>query len=333
MARTVGEHSEEGVTEPSPLTSRPGDVRSLLLESLPWSPHDFIRGISTAGDRALQVDSLLRDIDPADDLRIAHPITSDTDVAVCAERLPWDSSFFGYDVARLHGVFPLKRGGYCHSADYAPAIRALSQLAKRTGIRYLFSVVDSRDLATSRALAAVGFALIETRLYFHRSLRHYRYPRRFRCRLATDADIENLTALARAAENPFDRFNADPFITREDALRLMVTWIRVSILQGFADATFVPDSQNPEAVCTLKYHKDKSAAWGASIAQLVLAIASPQRRSRLVGMISEMNYHLKDLGVDHVFFTTQITNRSAIRVGEHLGYTCGRGEYVFRLLL
>jgi hypothetical protein len=68
------------------------------------------------------------------------------------------------------------------------------------------------------------------------------------------------------------------------------------------------------------------------IAQLVLAIAEPGT-SRLVGLVSEVNYHLKDAGVDHVFFTTQIANRPAIRVGEHLGYRLGRAEYVFRRLL
>jgi hypothetical protein len=31
--------------------------------------------------------------------------------------------------------------------------------------------------------------------------------------------------------------------------------------------------------------------------------------------------------------TSEITNRAAIRVGEHLGYEYGKGEYVFRLLL
>ena len=130
-------------------TSRPDDVRSLLLESVPWSPFDFIKGVSREGDRAIHVASLLRDIDPADDMRMSYPLTADTDVAVCAERLPWDSTFFGYDVARLHGVFPLKKDGYCPSADYTPAIDALTALAKSRGIRYLFAVVDSRDLPTS----------------------------------------------------------------------------------------------------------------------------------------------------------------------------------------
>jgi hypothetical protein len=86
-------------------------------------------------------------------------------------------------------------------------------------------------------------------------------------------------------------------------------------------------------VCTLKYHKDKWAAWNTSIAQLVLAMASPRTGNGLVGVISEISYHLQAIGVDHLVFSTQIANRSAIRVGEHLGFKFGRGEYVFRIVL
>ena len=315
------------------LRPRIEEARSLLLDSVPWSPFDFIKGVSPEGDRAVQVASLLRDIDPADDLRMAYRLTTGTDVAVCAERLPWDSTFFGYGVARLHGIFPLKKNGYCPEADYTPAIDALTDLAKGRGIRYLFAVVDSRDLPTTRALTARGFSLIETRLYFHQPLRHYEHPRRFRCRLATAADVECLTALARTIENPFDRFSADPFITRDQVVRLMETWIRASLLQGFADATFITDSSSPGAVCTVKYHQDKATAWKTSIAQLMLAMASPRPGNGFVGVISELNYYLKALGMDHVVYTTQITNRGIARVGQHLGFKFGKGDYVFRILL
>jgi hypothetical protein len=309
------------------------DLKASMLASAPWSPLDFIKGISTEGDRAVHAGALLRDVDAADDLRMVHPTADDTDLVLCAERLPWDSAFFGYDIARLHGVFPLKKDSYRANADYTRAIGALTELAKSRGIRYLFAVVDARDLPTSRALTARGFSLIETRLHYHRALRTYHHPRRFRCRQATAADIPCLIELARSVENPFDRFNADPFIAKADAVRLMETWIRASITQGFADATFIPDAPNPGAVCTLKYHKDKWPAWNTSIAQLVLAMASPRTGNGLVGVISEVSYHLKALGVDHVVFSTQISNRAAIRVGEHLGFKFGRGEYVFRIVL
>jgi hypothetical protein len=315
------------------LTSRSDEARRLILGSLPWSPLDFVRGVSLEGDRAVHTAALLRDIDPVDDLRFSCPISDDTDVAVCAERLPWDSGFFGYGVARLQGIFPLRAGGYCFAADYTPAVDALTALARSRNIRYLFAVVDSRDLPTSRALTARGFSLLETRLYFHRSVCNYAHPRRFRCRLATPADLPCLLALARAVDNPFDRFNADPFIDRADIVRLMETWIRASLVGGFADASLIPDGRNPGAVITMKYHQDKSSAWDMSIAQMVLAMASPRAGNGFLGVLSEVVYHLKERGVDHVVCSTQITNRRAIRAGEHLGFRCGKSEYVFRLLL
>jgi dTDP-4-amino-4,6-dideoxy-D-galactose acyltransferase len=319
--------------EPCLLMSQPDTVRAAIRDSVPWSPFDFVKGISLEGDRAVHAASLLRHIDPADDLRMVYPI-GDGAVAVCAERLPWDTKFFGYGVARLQGIFPMTREGYRQDADYAPAIAALTEQAKSRGVRYLFAVVDSRDLPTSRALTAGGWSLLETRLFFQLSLRAYQHPRRFRCRLATEADLSCLIELARAADNPFDRFNADPFIGKADAARMIETWIRASLLNGYADATYIPDRRNPGALCTLKYHKDKAAAWNMSIGQIVLAMASsPRAGNGFVGVISEAMYHLKEIGLDHCIFSTQITNRAVVRVGEHLGFKYGKGEYVFRQIL
>src|SRR5262245_22251185 len=143
------------------LRSRSDDVRSSIRESLPWTPFDFVKGISLDGDRAVHTTALLREIDPADDLRFSYPLPDDADVGVFAERLPWDSEFFGYGVARLQGIIPLRSGGYRADADYTPAVDALTALARSRDIRYLFAVVDSRDLPTSRALTTRGFSLIE----------------------------------------------------------------------------------------------------------------------------------------------------------------------------
>ena len=307
------------------------DARPLLLESLPWSPLDFVKGISRTGDRAVQFGGLLREMDAANDLRFTCPVAPGADVAVCAERLPWDTAFFGYGVARLNGVFPLT--GYRAEADYTPALRTLTELAKRRGIRYLFAVVDARDLPTFRALSALGFMLIETRLCHYRPLRTWAYSRRSRCRLATAADIESLVAMSKTIENPYDRFNSDPFIGRDEAHRLIAEWIRASIADGFADGTMIPDSPDPGAVLTFNYHRDKAPAWGLSIGQLALGVAAPRMHSRFVGAIAELHFHLQALGFDYVLYVTQITNRTSLRLGEHFGYLYGRGEYVFRILL
>jgi hypothetical protein len=316
----------------SALTMPLSDLRSQLLDGLPWSPLDFLKGISRDGDRAVQFGGLLREMDVANDLRFTYPIATDADVAVFAERLPWDSAFFGYEVARLNGVFPL--AGYRGEADYTPALRALVEVARSRGVRYLLATVDARDLPTFRALTALGFTLIETRLYHACALRSWKYSRRSRCRLATAADVERLVAMSYTNENPYDRFNSDPFIGRDEAHRLIAEWIRASIVDGFADGTMIPDSPDPGALCTFKYHRDKAAAWGMSIGQLVLGVAAPRMHNRFLGVVADINFHLQALGFDYVIFVTQITNRNSQRVGAHLGYEYGgRGEYVFRMLL
>lgn len=306
-------------------------LKPLMLQSLPWTPHDFIRNISPEGDRRVHIEPFVRELEPSNDLRIKCSIGL-IDVAVCAERLPWDSAFFGYNVARLDGILPLRVGGYDLHADYTPAVRALRDLASRRDIKYLFAVIDSRDLPTIRALTTAGFALLETRCTFWRSLRDYGHPRRYRCRPATEADVPSLCRIAREVVNPYDRFASDPFITRDELARLMETWVRASVLQGFADAVFVPDQANPKAVMMVRYQRDKWAAWQTSIAQVTFSLA-PRPAQSSVRLLTEISFHLKDMDVAYVYLTTQIANRSVIRPAERLGFQLGRSEYVFRLIL
>jgi hypothetical protein len=318
---------------PSTMPLRPAEMRPLLVDSLPWSPLDFLRGVSPRGDREVHFNSVLRDLDPADDLRFTGTVAPDLEVAVLAERLPWDSSFFGYEVARVHGVYPVGPGKYRPDADYKPALRVLIDRARERGIKYLFGVFDARDLPTVRALTELGFALIETRVHFHVAVREYAYPRRHRCRPATPADVEALVEMASTVDNPYDRFHSDPFIGRDHARRLIDRWIRASILEGFADVTMIPDSPTPGSLITLKYHDDKAAAWKCRVAQKMLAIAAPRVGNGWIHLVTETCYHAKERGFDHVFFTTQLANQRLMRTSQHAGYDAARGEYVFRMLL
>lgn len=112
----------------------------------------------------------------------------------------------------------------------------------------------------------------------------------------------------------------------------METWLRASIVHGFADATFIPDTRSPGAVCTVKYHKDKASSWNTSIAQLVLAMASTRTGNGLVGVISEVNITSRSAASTTSSSAPRLQTGGP-RVGEHLGIKHGKGEYVFRLLL
>lgn len=309
-------------------------IRKILGKNVPWSPLDFIKGISEEGDKGIFVDRITSELDQLNDLRFIYKVDDKDELAIFAEKLPWDSQFFGYGVGKINGIFPLSDPYYRPYADYTNAIKALINLAKEKGIKYFFTNVDPRDLAMIRSIGSLGFSLIETRVYYQRDIRNYEYKERYPVRVADDKDIESLGWTARTMVNMYDRFHSDPFIDPEDANRLMIKWVEASIRENFADVTIVPNFHKPAAFCTVKYHKDKWEKWKLNLSQsVVLGAVDPEYRGWYRKLISEINYHLREIGAEHTYVSTQVTNKPAVHTFESLGYRFGKCEHVFRMVL
>jgi len=118
-----------------------------------------------------------------------------------------------------------------------------------------------------------------------------------------------------------------------DADRLMERWVEASIAGGFADATIVPDVEEPEAFCTAKFHCEHWEGWRCKLSQPVLSAVSPRHKGWYMKIISELDEYLRGMGAEHSFLVTQITNNAVIHSWEKLGYRFGKGEHVFRKLL
>ena len=310
----------------------PKDVAAVLRNSGLEAPHGFVRGLDQAYDLGVHIDDLIRPLPEADDFRIMHR-TGDGERWVFMERMPWDSAFFGYGVAKLHAIVS-PMGPIDLRADAtasARAIEAAMEHARDAGIRYVFTTVASSHLETIRALSSADFALIETRCHYHKELEvpAQRYP----AREATYADTASLARTARDMANVYDRFHADPFISPRDADRLMERWVQASIQEGFADLTIVPDEDAPEAFCTAKLYRQHWDGWGLRLAQPILSAVSPRHKGWYLKLISEVGEVLRTRGAEHVFLTTQITNIAVLRTWAKLGYMFGKGEHVFRRLL
>ena len=305
------------------------DLRPVLARVLPGSPLEFTRRVDVEQDRALWIERLTRPIPAADDLRFVHGSSGGGDIAVFAQRLAWDSAFFGYPIARIDGMYPLAEAG-ASPAGYRSAVAALLARARAMEIRYLFATVDARDVLALQALGEAGFALIETRLYYHRALEQYAHDHRYPVRAATAEDVELLSHAARDTVNPYDRFHADPFITRQQADRLMCRWVEASILEGFADITCVPDTARPKAFCTVRYHREHWDRWGVRVTQPVFSAVAPEFKGWYRKLISEISYHLKDMGAQHAFMTSQATNSAVLWTWESLGYRYGKTEHILR---
>jgi dTDP-4-amino-4,6-dideoxy-D-galactose acyltransferase len=308
------------------------ELRAVLPGRLRSSPRDFIRGVRPDEDRLMWAEHLTRSLPEEDDLRFLLKTAAEGYVCVLAERLAWDSEFFGYGVARLHSIVPIDGSVKPTPRIFAVAIPALLDLARRKSITYLFGIVDARDTILLQSLCAAGFVLIESRCSYWRDLRAYSHER-FACRLATPADVDVLAGTACEMVNPYDRFHADPFVGEEAAARLMAAWVRASILDGFADATVVPDVAEPRAFSTVRFHRESWSRLGIKAGQHVFGAVHHSFRGWYAKLFSETNYLLKELGADTVFVTTQLANNAAIRSCEKLGYAFGRGEHVFRIVL
>lgn len=308
-------------------------ARHILSKYIPWSPLDFIKEISQEGDKSIFIDKITAEIDPANDLRFIYEVGDKEELAILAEKLPWDSEFFSYGVGKINGIFPLSEPYYRPYADYTAAIETLIKLSREKGIKYLFGNVDSRDLALMRSMGNLGFSLIETRLSYHRDIRNYEYKERFAVRVAKEEDIESLGSAVVIKANIYDRFHSDPFISKRDAERLMHKWVEASINEGFADITMVPDVIKPTAFVTVKFHKENWAKWGIKIVQPVVSAVSNEYKGWYRKLISEVHYYSNGLGAEHIYMTTQAPNYAVLWVWETLGYHFGKCEHVFRIVL
>jgi dTDP-4-amino-4,6-dideoxy-D-galactose acyltransferase len=309
------------------------ELRQGLSRARLTSPHAFIRGINVEYDLSAHIAQLIRALPEQDDLRIAHG-DGNSVRWVFMERLPWDSTFFSRGIARLNAVVD-PTGPVGLRADTRPEVDAIKQalaLASSRNVDYVFAPAEPTNLPYVRALSAAGFELIETRCHYHMRLEQ-RPGERYATRLATVDDIPSLATAARMMVNPFDRFHADVEIRPEDADRMMEKWVLASIAEGFADATIVPAVDAPEAFCTAKYHRAHWEGWRMKLAQPVFSAVSPRHKGWYLKIISELNEHLREIGAEHSFLITQITNNAVIRCWEKLGYQFGKGEYVFRKAL
>ncbi len=308
-------------------------VKGMLLEHLPWSPLDFIRAMPEESGKEAHVEYLTREIDSSNDLRFIGKLPNGADLAIFAEKLPWDTDFFGYGVGKLHGAYLLAQPMHQPHTDYSVALKEFIREAKQLDIKYLFATVDPRDLSLLRGLGELGFILLESRVFYHRSLLDFDNPERYPVRAATESDVERLGQVACDMVNIYDRFHADPFISPVSADRMMRKWVEASILESFADVTLVPDVTEPTAFCTIKYHVNSWPKWQLNLGQPVFGAVGPEFRGWYKKLISEVNYHLKEVGAQHTYLTTQITNRAVLRAWESLGYSFGKGEHILRIVL
>lgn len=240
--------------------------------------------------------------------------------------MDWDSEFFKLKTKRIITVL------YLHN-DYSILKRAVNAFLTSNYVRnvkYWIFEAPSEDITLIQAFNDNGFRLVETRLCYYLELEHIDFPRS-RTRTAIIEDIPNLRAVAKKMVNPYDRFHAEPYFKPELADDFLAIYAENSI-RGLADCVLVPDEKGipADSFVSAKYLKSYWNRLGCNVSNMVLsAVSAETNKGWYIRLITEMAYHLKDIGAAIAFMHPASTNKAVIHTYEKLGCKLGQVSHVF----
>jgi len=156
--------------------------------------------------------------------------------AVC-EKLPWDSAFFGINIARVSG-------DTLNSAQAA----AIDTWCAAEKMACLYFLARSDDPATVRTAEEHGYSLVDIRVELERAITQSSAlsPQHFSpVRPATAAALPELESIARTSFTD-SRFYADAHFPRDKCDALYVRWVQESVRE-FADITLIVEQEKQVA--------------------------------------------------------------------------------------
>lgn len=151
--------------------------------------------------------------------------------------LPWDSDFFGYQIARVNSS--------CLDADILESIYTWST---RRSIDCLYFLANADDPQTIQLAQKHGFNLVEVRLNMGRKLTDW--DPETRPKAATDLHIrpirlEDIPSLQKIASDSYvdSRYYFDPHFSKESWQGYYATWVKKSC-EGRADLALVAEKDD-----------------------------------------------------------------------------------------
>jgi dTDP-4-amino-4,6-dideoxy-D-galactose acyltransferase len=239
--------------------------------------------------------------------------------------LPWDTAYFNVTSYKLFTVL------YDHTQFHilTEAVAKFKTLFFDQSNKYIFIEIPSEDILLIQAFTYSQFKLIETRLTYYKADLDKFDNKRFPVRKATVSDIDNLKRVASEMRNVYDRFHADTAFDDTLADQYLATYIEQS-LHGFADIVLTSNAPGLPSDCflTAKYMQDEWEKINCSVSKMVLSAVAPTNKGWYYKLISEMTYHLKDIGAKYIVLNTQSTNRAVFKTWESLGYNLGATTHI-----
>ena len=255
----------------------------------------------------------------------------------CLTMLPWDSEQLGMLAARV--AYLVAQGDYREQMQIKGALLEQVVLeAHDRGVWHLSARVDSSDLSALHALEEAGFITVDGLLTLALDLANYQpseQPHDFRIRLATPDDSEMVAELGRTTFS-YDRFHADPYISRERAGQLHANWLRNSCTGKAADAVVLAEDHTGLLgfmTCALQHDTGKKL--GRLVGTIVLVATSEAARGRGVASatITTAIDWFRQQGCEIVDTGTQIRNLPSLRFFQKSGFRIVGSSASLRRLL
>lgn len=201
--------------------------------------------------------------------------------------LDWDSEHFGIKVASIDYFMSRK-------LDYNNEISVKEELLKRFNmwgkeekVSLVSTRVDDNDLSSIHALEDNGFHYMENLIhdsFDYRKAKEFPRSKYELHRLEHPLQRKELDVLAKIGKNSFreNRFNYDPRIKEEKALRLYEKWVKNSCNDP-SKCVFIIDIDNEIVAFFIYTIKDLSKYFGIKFGVWYLAAVSPKFQGKGIG--------------------------------------------------
>ena len=228
-------------------------------------------------------------------------------MSVLCERLPWDSTFFGFPVARV-GAGTMD-GPQCHEAI---------EWCLAEGVRLLYFLADN-DAVIWALAADSGFRPVDIRVEMEYEPSRPTIPSMARTagivlREATEEDLHDLLPVAATAHTD-SRFFADPAVPPEKARELFALWLKRSVRHEIADVVFVAAVEGRPVS-----YISGSLTNGLGSIGLVGVHEEARKRGIGLAMVRHLLEWFRQRGAAKITVVTQGRNSGSQRVYQRCGF-------------
>jgi GNAT superfamily N-acetyltransferase len=210
-------------------------------------------------------------------------------------------------------------------------LEAVNAAAAEAGVRMVTVRVEASDLSRVHALEADGYRLMDTLVYYARSLEglpaSLPLPEGISLRLATPSDAPAVAEVARSAfAGYFGHYHADPRLDSDAADAAYVEWAETSTARCGSDTPVLLALRAGRTTGFLTLRRNSGAE-----CEIVLNAVRPdvQRSGLYSAMVVRALQEGQAMGAQRMIVSTQITNAAVQRVWARQGFAFDRALYTF----